>query len=442
MDIRDLTQFAWEWPLPLLIIVAGLAISFFFNFIQIRGFVASLRFVFMPKKAELQEGKQSISSLQAFLTTLSATLGNGSLAGMAIAMFYGGPGAAFWLMILGLFAMPIRFAEVFASAAFTVNTSHGTRGGPMVYLARVPGGTLLPYLYAVFCIFLCLVNANMMQCNSMAGGLTELTGVKPHWFALIFFIFLFYVLFGGAKRIIRFSEVAAPLKVILFLGATGAVLAYFYAQLWGALLLIFKAAFSTKAILGGFAGHTMQNAFRHGIAKVTNATESGLGSASVMFGATGGKHPAESSIMSMALVFVTQIICFLIMLAFIVSGAWNSGLEGMPMVMAAYASVFGVTGSWIATILSTLFGIGCLVGYSYIGRECWLFLTQGRWEWVFMLIFCIMAPLGTLSGVKMVWDLVDLVNAGLIIINLYGILWLLPSMKRIWREKHSRALSS
>lgn len=441
MDIRVLTQFAWKWPLPLLIIIVGGAISLFFNFVQIRGFVASLRHVLMPKKAETQEGKQSISPLQAFLTTLSATLGNGSLAGMAIAMFYGGPGAALWLMVFGLFAMPIRFAEVFASGVFTAKTPQGTRGGPMIYLGLVPGGTILPYLYTVFCIFLCLVNANMMQCNSMAGGLTELTGVRPHWFALIFFVFLVYVLFGGAQRIIRFSEVAAPLKVILFLGATGAVLIYFYAQLWGALVLIWKAAFSVKAAAGGFAGHTMQNAFRHGIAKVTNATESGLGSASVMFGATGGKHPVESGVMSMALVFVTQIICFLIMLAFIVSGVWNSGLEGMPMVMAAYASVFGVVGSWIAIILSTLFGIGCLVGYSYIGRECWLFLTKGRWEWVFLLIFCLMAPLGTLSGVKMVWDLVDLVNAGLIVFNLYGILWLLPSMRRIWREKYHGIIS-
>jgi alanine or glycine:cation symporter, AGCS family len=353
---------------------------------------------------------------------------------MAGAMYAGGPGGAFWLLVFGLIAMPIRFAEVFASSIFTVETEHGKRGGPMVYLARVPGGKFLPYIFSFICLIYCLVAASMMQSNSMGNGIAYVTGASKWLIAAIVFAFIIYIMLGGAQRVIRFAETVAPIKVILFLLATGAVIIYFLPNLFIALKLMIKGAFATKAIAGGLVGHVMTSAMRSGIGRAINASEAGLGSSSVMFGATGGKNPVESSIMSMSLVFIIEMVCFFIMLAFTMSGTWNSGASDMPLVIATYSTVFGSLGAWVATTLSVLFGVGTLVGYAFIGRECWLFLTKGRWEWIFTAAYCIMAPIGVILSAGAVWSLLDVVVDVLVICNLYGIFYLLPQMRRKWRE--------
>ncbi|HBL98042.1 TPA: hypothetical protein DDZ86_00165 [Candidatus Dependentiae bacterium] len=435
MIINTVTDYLWGWPMPVFLSIAGLIITFAFRFVQIRYFFTSWRYVLSPKGSAQGE---EISPIQAFLSTLSSTLGNGSLVGMAVAMYAGGPGGAIWLMIFGLFAMPIRFAEVLASSIFTTKTEHGMRGGPMVYLAKVPGGSALTYLYAFTCLLFTFVGSGLMQCNSMTGGLTALTGVDARIIAVIMLIFVVYILLGGSKRIVRFSEVIAPLKVLLFILATGSVIVMFLPNLFSALKLMVDGAFSSQALVGGLAGHMMQNAIRFTVPNFFNATEAGLGTASVLFGATGGKNPKESSIMSMALVFTTQVICFFMFLAFTMSGTWNSGLQQTPLVMATYATVFGSLGEIIANILSILFGVGVLVGYAFVGRECWLFLTRGRWEWIFMVIYSLMAPLGALSDVSFVWSMVRTMNAALLILNVYGLLYLLPVMRKWWKNAEKK----
>lgn len=433
ISVELINTFLWSWPLPVFLCVIGLTITLLFNFVQLKYFFTSWKYVFFPKK-ESGLTADTLSPIQAFFSTLGAVLGNGSLVGMAGAMYAGGPGGAFWLLVFGLIAMPIRFAEVFASSIFTVDTEHGKRGGPMVYLARVPGGSFLPYVFSFVCLMYCLVAASMMQSNSMGGGIAHVTGASKGLIAAIVFAFILYIMLGGAQRVIKFAETVAPIKVILFLLATGTVIIYFLPNLFTALSLMVKGAFATRAIVGGLTGHLMQSALRSGIGRAINASETGLGSSSVMFGATGGKNPVESSIMSMALVFIIEMICFFIMLAFTMSGTWNSGLSDMPLVIATYSTIFGSLGAWVATTLSVLFGVGTLVGYAFIGRECWLFLTKGRWEWIFTAIYCILAPIGVVMSAGAVWGLLDLVVDVLVICNLYGIFYLLPQMRRKWRE--------
>lgn len=439
-SIEALNCFLWGWPIPVFLCVIGLTITAFFDAVQIRHFFTAWKYVLFPKKDDSEVG-ETLSPIQAFFTTLGAVLGNGSLVGMAGAMYAGGPGGAFWLIIFGFLAMPIRFAEVFASSIFTVETERGTRGGPMVYLARVPGGKFLPSIFAFVCLSYCLVAASMMQSNSMAEGIRYVTGAQPWVVALVIFAFIVYIMVGGAQRVIKFAERIAPLKVILFVLATGTVIIYFLPQFFVALKLMITGAFTTKALVGGLSGHLMKHAMRTGICRVINASETGLGSSSVMFGATGGSRPVESSIMSMALVVVIEFVCFFIMLAFTMSGTWNSGATLMPLVIATYQTVFGSLGAWVATALSVLFGVGTLVGYAFIGRECWLFLTRGRWEWLFSAIYCVLSPVGAMISGDAVWGLLDLAVNGLIICNLYGIFYLLPQMRRKWREytknKHS-----
>lgn len=420
-------------PMLLLVFLAGGIMTFAFDFIQFRYFFRSFKYIFKPAPAH-GEHAENISPLQAFLGALSTSMGNGSLVGMGVAIFEGGPGAAFWIFVLGFFTMVLRFAEIYASTAFTVTTEYGVRGGPMVYLSKVPGGSVLPYIYAFFALLLAIVTGNAMQCNAMASGINCMTGLDLNVIAVGLLVFVLYVVLGGANRIMRFSDALAPIKVVLFLVATIAVFVYFYADIFDALVLICRAAFSREAFMGGLVGHTMANAIRFGVGRTLSATEAGLGNAGILFGAAGNVNPTTSGIMSMASTFIaTQVICFLMMLAFVVSGVWNSGDSGMLLVIGAYSSVFGALGGWVATVLSVMFGMGVLVAYAFVGRECWLFLTHGRWSGLYYVLYCAMAFMGALVSVKVVFCVIELIIIGLIFCNLYGLLYLLPQMRRGWR---------
>lgn len=421
-------------PMLILVFAAGIIMTWAFDFVQVRYFIASWRYIFKPDN-DSADGDGNISSLQAFLGALSTSMGNGSLAGMGVAIFKGGPGAAFWLFVLGFFTMVIRFAEIYASTAFTKQTEYGVRGGPMVYLSRVPGGSWLPYVYTFFALLLALVTGNAMQCNSMTAGLHSMTAIRHEFIAILLFMFLLYVVFGGAQRIMKFSDALAPIKVILFSVTTLTVIAFFYTEILNTFVIIFNAAFSREAFIAGLVGHTMMNAIRFGVAYTLSATEAGLGNAGILFGAAGNVNPTKSGIMSMASTFIaTQIVCFLMMFTFVVSGVWNNGMCGMPLVIAAYSTVFGALGGWVATILSVMFGMGVLVAYAFVGRECWLFLTHGRWIGLYYALYCSMSLVGALISVGVVWCVIELIIAGLVFCNIYGLLFLLPQMRKDWRN--------
>lgn len=429
--IGRLNTFIWGWPLIIFIIGSGIILTYACDFIQFRYFFKAWRYLLHPEKTADTENSSYLTPFQAFLNILNASIGNGSVAGMATAMYSGGPGAAFWIFVLGFFNYAIRFAEVYISTSITETTATGVvRGGPMIYLARVPGGSFLPYFYAFFALLLTFFSGNAMQCNSISLGIARMTQLPAYISGIALFILVLYIMLGGAARIIKISEAIAPLKVSIFFIATIIALVYHYNALIPALMLIVKSAFSNQAVSGALTGFTVQNAIRFGMSRVLNATEVGLGTAAILFGSTTSKHPVRSGIMAMASSFISNhLVCFTIMLVLVASGVWDSGLTSTPLTIAAYTTVFGTLGGWIVTILSISFGLGVLVAYAFIGRECWLFLTKGRYEWIYIALYCSMAFVGSLGQVTLIWNMTDIVNAGLIGTNLFGILYFLPKIK-------------
>ncbi len=162
-----------------------------------------------------------------------------------------------------------------------------------------------------------------------------------------------------------------------------------------------------------------------------NACEAGLGTAAIFYGNTGSSNPRNDGLTGMLSTFMSiNVVAMLVSLALIVSGAWNiPGADGAVLVAQSYESVFGVAGGYIVTVLSMIFGLGVFVPYCYITRQCWLYLTGGRFGHVFTFIFAGVAFLGALMQVALVWTLVDLAVACLLIINLTAILFLLPYLR-------------
>ncbi|HZW60845.1 MAG TPA: alanine:cation symporter family protein, partial [Candidatus Babeliales bacterium] len=208
------------------------------------------------------------------------------------------------------------------------------------------------------------------------------------------------------------------------------ILAYNYHLIGSALSLIVHSAFHPTAMAGGIIGFSVQQAMRFGILRAILATESGLGTAAIMFSATGSREPAKEAILSMLSTFISSLVCFMIALCIVITGVWDSGLTSTALTIAAYKTVFGVYGGWIVSFLSISFGIGVLVSFAYIAQESWSFLFGNGLNWLFNVVYCAIAFGAVFVNVNALWALIDIVTVGMFVINLVGILYLLPLVQR------------
>ena len=247
-SIVQLNNLVWSWPLLLFIVSGILVATVALSFVQFRYFFKAWKLVFSPTKAEAGVAKEDMTPFQAFMNALSASVGNGSIAGIATAIYAGGPGVAFWIVVLGFLGMSLRYAEVYLSSHFaTHSTVSGSLGGPMLYLKQVPGRSFLPSLYAFLCLMLGLVSGNAMQANSMREGVLRIMPFLPKLLvAFLLLGFIIYVMLGGAKRIIAVSDSIVPIKVGLFFTTCFIVLAYHYDAIIPALYIIWEVPLSLK----------------------------------------------------------------------------------------------------------------------------------------------------------------------------------------------------
>ncbi|HJM68503.1 MAG TPA: amino acid carrier protein [Candidatus Babeliales bacterium] len=422
----------WDWPLLASFLGVSFAATIFLYFVQIRYFFTSWKMVLAPSKGEKVKGKGDISPFQAFLNALATGTGNGSIAGIGCAMYAGGPGAAFWMLIAGVVGMALRFGEVFISTYFIGKHKFGkAEGGPIVFLSLLPGRAFLPYVFAIFMFFYGITSGNAMQVNSIGLGLENVLGIDRLYIAFALLVFIIYVILGGAERVLKISDWLTPFKVGLFVVAAFFLLVYHYAAIWPSIILICTSAFSTKAIAGGAMGVSIQEMIRIGTARSINSHEAGLGIAGVLFGSSGSKKPVADSILSMLSVFISNfVVCFGVALSIIASGVWDSGKTGIVLTSAAFDTCYGVYGSWIVTFVSASFGLGVLVAFIFITAEIWDFLTGGRARWLFAFIYCAVTFFGTMATIDIIWNMNDLVNGSLLLMNLYAIAWFMPLIRR------------
>lgn len=418
-----------SWPLIIFVVGVSIACTIALGFVQFKYFMRSCAIALSPQGGATAG---QITPLQAFLNSLSAGLGNGSLAGVATAIYAGGPGTVFWMVVIGLLLMAPRFAEVYL--AVNKKTLRGQYfGGPIVYITNL-FGSVAAWIYALSAfLFACIVSC-ALQSNSIALSLHQGWKVPPIFVAAGFLLFTLYVLFGGAARILRVSDLLTPLKVILFFVSTTIVLVYHMGSVVDALRLIVVSAMTPQAVAGGALGFSVQQAMRFGIFRSLFATEAGLGTSSILFGATKSERPVEDGFMGMLSVFMSTIVCFLVGLCIVASGVWNSGLSSTELTSVAFQTTFGSFGNWIVTALSITFGMGVLVTYAFIARQIWLFISAGKHIWLFNLIYCIVAFGGALVNPNLLFHIGGIINACMLLLNLSAVTLLLPVVRKALQE--------
>jgi len=426
--IQQYIELILGWPLVIYVAAASIMCTVMFKFVQFRYFLRAWKAIIMPGKA-VKAG--DMTPFQAFIGTLSSNLGNGSIAGVATAIFNGGPGAAFWMLIFGLILMAVRFAEVYLAIYFgSHNKTKSLLGGPMLYMKSVIGGHILTPIYTFACFFFSLASGGALQTNSIALSLNTTWNVPAIVTACALSLFILYVIYGGAQRIATLSEKIVSIKVIVFFVSTFIVLGYHYSNIWNALLLIFNSAFQTTSIAGGLIGFTVQQALRFGMSRVIFASESGLGTAAIMFSATGSTEPVRDGLMGMISTFVSTIVAFIVALCIVASGVWDSGLNSTALTIASFNTVFGSIGGWIVSFLSVTFGVGVLVAYAYITRVVWLSLTGGRYESLFTLFFLASGFIGAIAEVPLVWYSAEVTVGVMLFLNLFAIVYLIPVINK------------
>lgn len=437
-SVKQLESIIWSWPLLTYIIIASVLCSFVFKFVQIRYFFKS--WVYLLKPEGSTDVKADMTPLQAFINSLSASIGNGSLGGMAVAVALGGPGAGFWALVFGILLMSLRFAEVYLSTDFAARLGHkGGLGGPMLYLRSLKGGRILAYVYAIGLLMCGFTLGDSWQTNATTIAINRSYHVSEWIIATVFFLFIAYVVYGGVKRVIRVAEIIVPIKVGLFFIASFILLAYHYQNLLGALKEIIESAFTAKAFFGATAGagvtYTIQMGMTHSMKTATTATEAGLGTSAILFGATGSKEPVKNGVMSIASTFLSTLACFLIALALVASGAWklvigNPDIGSTALTTEAFKTVFGNFGAPIVIFLSASFGLGVFVTYVYLTREAWLYLTGGKFEGLFSITYAVVAFFGALLPWQLIWAVGMSANAVMLLVNIFGLLAFLPYIKR------------
>ncbi len=448
--LSGLGRFLWGGPLPAAFLVIGLWYTFGSGFFQIFGLSVWLKTTVgsLFRKRECKEGAGAVTQFQALATALGATVGTGSIAGVAAAIFYGGPGAVFWMWVSAFLGMMTGCAEKILAVRHREKGEDGKwRGGPMQYMEK---GLRLPWLAKVFaavCVAESLVGGGLVQANSIAAALHETAGSGKLLVGVIVAVVTVLVLAGGIRRIGRLSEALTPAMALLFVGGGTLVIASHWQAVPGAFAQIFQYAFDVRAAAGGYG---MWLALRYGVARGVFTNEAGLGMSAIAHACADVEEPAEQGMWGIFEVFfATLVVCTVTALVILTSGVYDpaaaiamiqSGsvppeMVGAPLTAAGFATLFGETGEWLVSVCLILFAFTSILGAGYYGRRGLETLTSSRWVMAaYHLLFPACIVLGAVGNVSAVWELVDVFNGLLAIPNLPALLLLSPEALHLLRD--------
>ena len=424
--LNQLDAFVWGPPLLLLLVGTGIYLTARLGLLQVLYLPRAFSLIFAKN-----EGKGDVSSFAALCTALAATVGTGNIIGVATAIKVGGPGALFWMWMAAFFGMATKYAEGLLAIKYRTKDKNGAvAGGPMHYILIGMGQKWRPLaiFFALAGILVALLGiGTFTQVNSITESVQNTTSLSPAITATILAILVAIAIFGGLKSISKISTAVVPFMAIIYILGTLTVIFLNIERVPETLLLVFTSAFSPIAAVGGFAGASIRMAIQNGVARGVFSNESGLGSAPIAAAAAKTNEPVEQGLISMTGTFIdTLIICSLTGLTILVTGVWDSELNGVSLTQSAFSTVFAHYGSGLLTLFLVLFAFTTILGWNYYGERCFEFLFGVRFIWLYRLIFVAMVLLGGFIELEMVWIIADIVNALMALPNLIALLALSP----------------
>ena len=413
-----------EVALPLIVIVlllGALIFTFYFRFINIRAFKHSIDII--KGKYDNPDDPGQISHFQALTSALSATIGLGNIAGVAIAVSLGGAGAVFWMILIAFFSK--------------VNEDGSISGGPMYYLEYglkdrgfTKFGKILGSMYAVFIIGGAFGGGNMFQANQSNKIFGELVGFHPFLFGILLALLVAVVIIGGIKRIGKTTEKIVPLMVTIYVIASLYIIFANFSELPNVVQMIFSEAFSQNALFGGFVGILVT-----GIKRAVFSNEGGVGSASIAHSAAKTNEPVREGIVAMIGPFIdTIVVCFMTASVILITRnqnpLWNPGTEpqGAELTSAAFESVI----SWFPYVLAIvvfLFSFSTIISWYYYGNKGWKYLFGEKSINTYKGLYLGFVVLGAIATLDSVVTFSDMMILSCAFPNIIGAMFLLPKIK-------------
>ena len=430
----QISDIVWGIWTIIFLCAVGLLLTWKTRFVQITNFRSALKLISggALKRDSSSKDAGDISPFQALTTALSATIGNGNVAGVATAIAIGGPGAAFWMCTVSLFGMATKYSEAVLGIKYRQKSDDGTMlGGPMVYLNKGLGMKHLSIFFAIAALFGGLGAGNMTQSNSIALVLFSDFGI-PKWFSgMILALTLWLVIIGGIRRIGRVAEMLVPGMALIYIISCLAILVVNIKEIPEAFVLIIDSAFNGTAATGGFAGATVARAMAYGFRRGTISSEAGVGTAAIAHGAARTSDPHRQGIIAMMGVFMdTMVISTMTALVLVTTGAWSTGLISTEMTAMAFKSVLPF-GGMIIIIVSALFGFTTMVGWAYYCEQSLRYIGGIRFSIPFRWIYCGLAGVGAIFQVKPLWDWADIFIGFMVFANLIALVALRGEVKKM-----------
>ncbi len=433
--VKWLSGIVWGVPMLVLLLGVGIFLTIGLRFRTLRNLPLALWMLWRGRAAE---GKGEITPFNALMTALAATIGTGNIAGVATAIFIGGPGAVFWMWMTALVGMATKFAEAVLAVRYREVDERGVYvGGPMYYIKNGlgPRWAWLGACFALFAGFAGFGIGNTVQANSVADALEAAFGV-PFWTTgVMLAILVGSVLFGGVHRIAAFAGTLVPVMAITYVGAGLVVILLNIQAVPDAFRLIFAHAFSPIAATGGFAGAAVWAAIRFGVARGIFSNEAGLGSAPIAHAAAECKGPVSQGLVAMLGTFIdTILVCTFTALVILTTGAWTSGKTGAELTSLAFETALPGVGSEIIAIALAVFAFTTLIGWSYYCERSWQYLLGVKAIIPFRIVWSLAPIAGATVKLSFVWLLADTLNALMAIPNLIALALLSPVVFAIARE--------
>ncbi|WP_297744951.1 amino acid carrier protein [Nitrosomonas sp.] len=427
------------------LVVAALCFTIYFDFVNFRYFRHAIEL--LRGKHDNQQADGEINRFQGLMTSLSGTVGLGNIAGVAVAISLGGPGAAFWMAVMGLFAMSTKFAEVTLGVKYR---QHGSKqhpekisGGPMYYLRSVFErygkrrlGQFMAGLFAVCCIGGTLGAGSLFQVNQayqqaliVTGGDASFWANKGWLFGLLTAFLVGLVILGGIQWIAAVASRIVPIMAMLYIVTGMIVIGIHYENIFGALQQIFELALCPQAGIGALMG-----ALLVGVQRASFSNEAGVGSSAIAHSAVRTDKPVSQGLVGMLGPFIdTVIICMVTALVIVISGTYieGNGMEGIALTSRAFASAI----DWFPYVLAItvfLFAYSTMISWSYYGLKCatYLFGEDDKVETIYKMMYCGFIVIGASAELSNIILFTDAMVLAMAIPNIIGLYLLAPEIKR------------
>lgn len=442
--IGDINGIVWGWPMLILILGVGLFMSIGLKLMPILQLGTGFKLLAGGVRARSgEENDGEVPPYQALMTALAATVGTGNIAGVATAVFLGGPGALFWMWMTALVGMATKYSEAVLAVNFREVDEDGNHvGGPMYYIKNGMGKkwAWLGTLFALFGAVAGFGIGNGVQSNSIAQVIETNFAIPPLVSGFIVMILVGAVLIGGIKRIGSVAGALVPFMALAYI-LVGLIVLFINAdQLGHAFGLIFESAFTGHAAEGGFAGAAVWAAVRFGVARGVFSNEAGLGSAPIAHASAQTKDPVRQGLIAMLGTFIdTIIVCTITGLVIVTSGLWTSGESGAALTSAAFADALPGAGNYVVAISLAVFAFTTILGWSLYGERCVEYLFGVKSIVPYRIVWVLAVPLGATVSLDFIWLLADTLNAMMALPNLIAIAVLSPvvfKMTQAYFERH------